>query len=627
MATFKPVTVSRSTNSGRGTITVKYKTKKAYDAAKSAGNIPKPRSSSGGSSRSSSSSNLKPVTSTVPKPNNYTPPSGTNYVQKGGQTLNDILYLKRTYEQNPNNTGLQSWASNAAKDYYSKLDPTLAKQVQGMNANQLEAYINSLGNKSNPTTGQTQIPVPQSGNVPRPRTTTPRSSTPNPGAFVPTPPKGSTTIPAPKPSVPSLNWDEIQKYVDQQLAAELTRQRSAADQAIAAGQLTAEQQTAALRQAAERLRADITEQRNIENVENQRRLNPFSGRSDYALGMIERERAETDRALAENQQMQEAQIQQNLAQLRNQINAQYQALQQTQGAERERMLQALRESERQYDLQQAQLEINRQIANSQIRNTDFNQQLAQWQANRGAYEFDQNFGLQEGALTGNYRGTPTLAAQQFAWGQQMDIADRTGQLNGAPTLAAQQLALQNREANWGAYMDIVDRTGNLGRGPQSNWSNLVTNANAGAPTLAYQQFQEDKRRFDVDTALRRAGLEQDAQQFAQQMGLNWAQLDQRQKEFIADQAWRQKNYDLDVQKMNAPQPNQLSANEMNTYVRLLNDRFGLIDPATGSVNVRNPYQLRQSIIGLNLPDEQTIALLNYYGLPIQSGAYMGGGGR
>lgn len=66
----------------------------------------------------------------------------TNYVAKGGQTLNDILYLKKEYESG------KKGAAAYATPSYSKLDPTLAAKVKGMNATQLEAYINGQNGQS-----------------------------------------------------------------------------------------------------------------------------------------------------------------------------------------------------------------------------------------------------------------------------------------------------------------------------------------------------------------------------------------------------------------------------------------------------------------------------------------------
>jgi len=70
----------------------------------------------------------------------------------------------------------------------------------------------------------------------------------------------------------------------------------------------------------------------------------------------------------------------------------------------------------------------------------------------------------------------------------------------------------------------------------------------------------------------------------------------------------------------------MSAGQFDTYIDLVNKRYGLVDDE-GTFTMRDPYNVRKGIISLNLPDEETIKLLQYYGLPIESGTYMGGGGR
>lgn len=63
----------------------------------------------------------------------------TNYVQQGGKTLNDLLYLKKSYESGK--TGAAAYAGQ----YYNQLDPNTAAAVKSMNAAQLEQYIAGLG--------------------------------------------------------------------------------------------------------------------------------------------------------------------------------------------------------------------------------------------------------------------------------------------------------------------------------------------------------------------------------------------------------------------------------------------------------------------------------------------------
>ena len=91
-----------------------------------------------------------PAVSTPVQTPAYTPSANTNYVAQGGQTLNDLLYLKKSYE------GGKTGAAAYATPLYSKLDPQTAAAVKGMNAAQLEAYISG---QSGQPTAATQAPT------------------------------------------------------------------------------------------------------------------------------------------------------------------------------------------------------------------------------------------------------------------------------------------------------------------------------------------------------------------------------------------------------------------------------------------------------------------------------------
>ena len=73
---------------------------------------------------------------------------------------------------------------------------------------------------------------------------------------------------------------------------------------------------------------------------------------------------------------------------------------------------------------------------------------------------------------------------------------------GLKTLGGRAQDLADKTGNWGAYMDMVGLTQNLGQGPQNNWSNLFTNANAGSPTYAanQQEWQNDFTKSQADQA-------------------------------------------------------------------------------------------------------------------------------
>lgn len=67
--------------------------------------------------------------------------------------------------------------------------------------------------------------------------------------------------------------------------------------------------------------------------------------------------------------------------------------------------------------------------------------------------------------------------------------------------------------------------------------------------LQERQFQESIRQFGVEKALQREGMLQEAQRFAAQMGYNWASLNQREKERIADEVYRNRQLDLQEREL------------------------------------------------------------------------------
>lgn len=116
---------------------------------------------------------------------------------------------------------------------------------------------------------------------------------------------------------------------------------------------------------------------------------------------------------------------------------------------------------------------------------------------RQAIQDQQQLELQQGALTGSYNGTPTLAAQQFQWGQQTDTANLLGTLNGQKTLASQQ-------QTWNQNQDTITNNAQYGgtyngqptqAAQNQQFNQGVTMAQLtgylpdGTPTSAQQQLQ------------------------------------------------------------------------------------------------------------------------------------------
>jgi hypothetical protein len=495
------------------------------NAIKSNQSVPKPATTP-----STSTSNAIPQPTSTVK-NAATSPGTAPSTGYGGATYGTDAATNRAIEAN------QAKIQNDPAFRQSEIERTLKviaeRQAQGLDTSDQYKYLTqNLG--YNPGVIN-QAPQPA---IPQP------TSVPNPGVFVP--PTPTQQIPIPQPTIPVRDLAAIEKYVDEQIAANLARQRSAADQAINAARMTAGQQLQGLQTSYDRTRQNIGENRAVEDVQNARRLSPFSGRSDYALGMIEQERARTDREMQEDLLTRQANVNQALAQLENEINAKYKALQDTVGAERQRLIQEILEDERAYEL--ALRGENREdvLANSQLTNAEFQRALQAYMANRQAFESDR----------------------AFDWSQYLDIVDRTGNINpnvlggvnsnasyttnpyaslmstggSQRTLAGQAFDLQQKQANLDAALRVGEATGRLIT-PQGDWGGLFRQAtNPNTPlNLAGQQFQagEQQRAFQNDLELQR--FRENVRQFgleyaARQAGLS---LEQARLELARDDNARQ----------------------------------------------------------------------------------------
>lgn len=421
-------------------------------------------------------SNVSVVGATVvpmpPKNTSVPTPPQTNYGGQGN-VYNELLYSKKQYD-----AGNKNWAMNNANQYYGQLSPEEANLIRGMNTQQLTDYINNRNKVESTTNAPVQVPTPD-------------------GTFTYTPPNESQ-VPIYNPALPVRDTEALWKYVDGQFDRKLSDLRLYADQQTRAGQTIADQQLAANQTQYDRAQQTIGENRALENVSNARNLSPFSGRSDYAQGMIAQERARTDREAQQDLSSRQANINADLANLRNSIEEKYAAMQNAAPAEREALFQQLLNDERMYDLAVNGQQIEGLMANSQLNNTAFNQALQTFQTNRGVFESDRNFDLAEGGLTGQYNGASTLAGKQ---------------------------------ANWNAYLDMVDRTGNLGKGPAQNWTNLVNNANAGGQTLSGRQY--DRNIFESDRNYDRGVYESD-RNYDYQVGRDAVADEQFMKKFNED---------------------------------------------------------------------------------------------
>lgn len=133
----------------------------------------------------------------------------------------------------------------------------------------------------------------------------------------------------------------------------------------------------------------------------------------------------------------------------------------------------------------------------------YNQYLASLDNQRS----DRQLNMQEAGLTGLYNGQKTQDALTADRNFALQQAGLTGMYNGKQTLSGKELALKEQQLREEKARNIAQDT-------------------------------EDKKRWWAE--YNRSG-----QQWASQNKLNWAELSQRQKEQVADEAWKEKNYQLD----------------------------------------------------------------------------------
>ena len=294
-----------------------------------------------------------------------------------GNPYNEILYSKKQWEAPGASEGSKAWASNNAKQYYSILSPEEAARVSDMDAAQLEAYINKMAQ-------------PVSSSSP--------NTAPSGGGYAPSTP---TTVPAQSGGQPSGYAPMTPAQIQAEAQARINK-------LIADRSRIADQTKKGLQTSYDRLRQTTNDTRTLEDVRNARNLNPFSGRSDYAQGMIGRERAITDRQQQEDLSTRLGNVDMTLQDFLNQTPEQQQQI-----------INELTRQERAYATDIAQ-------------------------------------------LTGNMAdGSRTLSGQQFDWQRSPENPNYQGQKlqneGMAITNKINQLKLNNLPAEMKANLEILDQ--------------------------------------------------------------------------------------------------------------------------------------------------------------------------
>lgn len=215
------------------------------------------------------------------------------------------------------------------------------------------------------------------------------------------------------------------------------------------------------------------------------------------------------------------------------------------------------------------------------------------QAQIGQNNADRSFGLEEAGLTGQYNGGQTLAARNADRGYGLDLAGLSGQLpGGGQTLQAKQF-----DYNVGIDSRDFDY-----KKAQDSWAN----------SFAKEQFTEQKAAQKWEQTFKTNSFQQDMKDAAASRGLQWASLSQRDKEFIADSAYREKTYAADQKQREIDNGKKNSAEEYSKYV----DGVARFDknPLTGASALSNPEDVEKSILQSDLPETEMKKLYSRYGL-------------
>ncbi|MGK9250829.1 hypothetical protein [Paenibacillus humicus] len=420
----------------------------------------------------------------------------TNYVQQAtnvtgnagtGKLLNDILYAKDQYD-----AGNKAWASSTAQGYYSQLDPALAKQVQGMNAQQLRDYI--AGQSAAPAANGGS-PAPMSNGAPV------YSGSPWSGSGVSTPSNPSASAPAayqPTYTGPDMTamTGQLNSLYENRLASETQKLRDALATAL---QGYNAQETQAKQSAYDnRNAADVVSMQGQQAMAEQMANAGLTGDGQNltlaASQAASRQGALTDINRTETNALQN--ISEQRANLQNNAAQNELALTQAVGADKAAALFDLLKygDSRAFDVDQVNYGRYRD---------DINQQFAEDQ-------FDWSKLMQEAGLTGMYNGQSTMAGKQQNLEAALAYSNLTGQVLGpqsdwsgllrqassgsAPlSLAGQQAQLQSKQANLDAALSVAGLTGNIVN-PQADWTGLFRQAAAGGngQTMAalQQAFQQ-----------------------------------------------------------------------------------------------------------------------------------------
>jgi hypothetical protein len=338
----------------------------------------------------------------------------------------------------------------------------------------------------------------------------------------------------PKPNnglgnVPAPQFNPVPIPTDADRAAEARRR---VQMAIEERRRQTEQQKTGIQTSYNRVREDIGDDRVLEDVANERRLDPFSGRSDYALGMIARERGRSDREMQQDLLTRQANADQGLADFEK-----------LSFEEQQRLIDQFKREDRDYGLR-----ANDQQFNQYDRNRNFNRDVYEDDRNfnRGTYESDRGYnrGVTESDRTFKYQQTRD-AIQDKRYQQEFDENQRRYGLEYAT-----KKAMEDKQLSLSWYNAQTSRQ----------------NSNNSASS------NETNRLMDIwkATGVAPKGIEGVAEGTPWQSGSSSKNSYQSSPDFAEDVAWINQNSSNSLSEIQASSQDLIAKYGYEGYLELLN---------------------------------------------------------
>jgi len=192
----------------------------------------------------------------------------------------------------------------------------------------------------------------------------------------------------------------------------------------------------------------------------------------------------------------------------------------------------------------------------------------------------------------------------FDWTKQMDTSNLTGQYTNPYTGQTQQ-TLQSKQLDRNNFES--DRSYELAKSTQ-DWNQ----------TFQKEQYSDQKAQQLWENTFKDKSFTQSMNEAAASRGLQWSSLNQRDKEFVADLAYKEKTFaaDQEQRKIENSKSGATSSANYDKDISRIADIYVTAEQYGSPAKVNNPTAMRNAIIALGMDDEATDRYLTIYGLPV-----------